>query len=109
MCVGLQGSAFRRDLVDDEDWDKAVRGIVWQGEDPPLEEMARARMNDLTAEAMVKGRSLVSWMLSRFPACFLRLCDPALKDSPPEDAFLRVFGAPPEAVERRWRLWALRP
>jgi hypothetical protein len=25
------------------------------------------------------------------------------------DLYLRILGAPPEAVDRYWRLWALRP
>ena len=65
--------------------------------------------SEYTVEALVKGRSLMAWLLTVAPKAPGRIARAVAGTPSGDEHFLRVFGAPPDAVDRRWRLWALRP
>jgi hypothetical protein len=107
-CATLEGSASRKEMPESEDWDEEAREVVRGGGDPPITTLAVAGYNDLDVDALVKGRSLASWLASNSPGAFARWFEVAATGRKGEDLVREVFGAPPEAVDLRWRLWALR-
>ena len=86
-----------------------MREQVLRGEDPPIRDLLVAGPNDLGRPNILKARSLVQWMALRSPLALRALLSNSTKDATAESALLKAFGAPPEALERRWRLWVRRP
>jgi tetratricopeptide (TPR) repeat protein len=108
-CVNPEGSAFRKELPDDADWDEAVRKLLRRGEAPPLSGLARADLNALSVEGLVKARSVVCWLLSGSPAGLHGYLGHLKAGAAPDTAMSRAFGCPVEAIDRRWSHWARRP
>ncbi len=107
-CISDEGSAVLwKDLSDPKKWEPEVRRMILRTEDEPLASILRMELNSHTPRTVLKSWSFLEWMLHASPAGlrhFLR----ALEKHSPEDACRMAFGAPPEALDRAWRIWALR-
>lgn len=108
FCVVSGASAVDRDAKVREDWDGETCALVLRGEDPPIGDLLVAGWNDLGRASLLKARSLVAWMALHSPLALRAALRKSTKEATPESALLRAFGAPPETLERRWRLWVRR-
>jgi len=109
FCVALDESAFPRADLAVLDWNAEARKLVQRGEDPPIGNMMAAGTNDLGFPFLVKARSMVAWMAARSPAAFRAVLAGSAKGAVPEEILRKAFGAPSDAIERRWRYWVRRP
>src|SRR5688572_5575279 len=109
FCVAVSESATERDGPEAMDWNEEARLQIRRGEDPPMGEFIAARTNDLGLPLLVKARSMVAWMAGRAPGAFRAALEGSAEGVPPGEVLYRAFGAPPDAIERRWRYWARRP
>jgi hypothetical protein len=109
QCVEPKVSSYPTSLKFLGDWDEEARRVILGGVEPSFEELLKAGVNDLTVPGLVKSASLAAWLGTTSPRALTRMAGAAGHAPNPEDLCMRVLGAPPEAVDRRWRLWALRP
>ena len=86
-----------------------LENALGAGGDPPLSDLMPAGTNDLSLPGILKARSMAAWAIQASPSAFAEVYRRSLKDATPDRVLREAFGCPPEGIERRWRLWALRP
>ena len=92
------------------EWLAALRADIARGEDWPLVQVPRERMENFRNPVRFKSWSFMTWLLARHPDQWVELLvDLGRRPSSPEDVaaiFARVLGRELGEVEAEWRAWA---
>ncbi|MBI3273292.1 MAG: hypothetical protein HYZ53_30160 [Planctomycetes bacterium] len=92
-------------------WKQAMKESVRKGQDPAVDRMLTAGINSIQGDLLLKGWSMLDWMLATRKEAFLKFLS-TMKEAPKDGkaqltAWKAAFGKSPEECEVEWRAWVL--